>query len=134
MIDVEVDLFDELARAILAEHPEAFVSSEYVEAPPQFPAVSIIETNNATNESTEDSSGEEVMAAITYTVDVYSNSQSNAKQECKAILNVIDERMRRCNLTRLMSSAVDNARDPTVYRMTARYTGLVDRNLVMYRR
>lgn len=134
MIDVEVDIFDELARAILDEYPEAFVSSEYVEAPPQFPAVSIIETNNVTNESTEDSSGEEVMAAITYTVDVYSDSQSDAKQECKAILNVVDQRMRKCNMTRLMSSTVDNARDPTVYRLIARYTGLVDRNLVMYRR
>lgn len=134
MIDVEVDLFDELARAILEEHPSAYVSSEYVEAPPQFPTISIIETNNVTNENTEDSSGEEVMAALTYTVDVYSNSQSNAKQECKAILNVIDKRMRKCNMTRIMSSVVDNARDPTVYRMIARYTGLVDRNLVMYRR
>ncbi len=134
MIDVEVDLFDELARAILAEYPESFVSSEYVEAPPQFPAISIIETNNVTNEGTEDSSGEEVMAALTYTVNVYSNSQSNAKQECKAILNVIDKRMRLCNMTRIMSSTVDNARDPTVYRMIARYTGFVDRNLVMYSR
>ena len=134
MIDVEVDLFDEIARAILAEHPEAYVSSEHVEAPPQFPAVSIIETTNVANEEAEDSSGEEVMAALTYTANVYSNSQSSAKQECKAILNVIDRRMRLCNMTRVMSSAVDNARDPTVYRMIARYTGLVDRNLVMYRR
>lgn len=134
MIDVEVDLFDELARAILEEYPDAFVSSEYVEAPPQFPAISIIETNNVTNENTEDSSGEEVMSALTYTVNVYSNSQSNAKQECKAISKVIDTRMRQCNMTRIMSSVVDNVRDPSVYRMIARYTGLVDRNLVMYRR
>lgn len=134
MIDVEVDLFDEVAREVLEEYPNAFISSEYVEAPPQFPALSIIETNNVTNEDTEDSSGQEKMSAITYTVDAYSNSATSAKQVCKRILSIVSRVMRQCNMTRTMCAVMDNARDPTVYRMTARYIGLVDENLVMYRR
>lgn len=134
MNDVEVELFDEVASAVLAKHPDAFVSSEHVEVPPHFPAVSVIETDNVTDVRSEDSSGEEVRSALVYTVNVYSNAEGRAKGECKGIVGIVSRVMRSCNMTRTMCSVVDNARDPTVYRMVARYTGLVDQDQVMYRR
>lgn len=133
MIDVEIDIFDQVATAILEEYPEAYISSEYVEAPPQFPAVSIVESHNITNQSTEDSSLDENASILTYSVNIYSNSAISAKQDCKGILNVLNDKMHRLNMTRTMCSVVDNARDPTVYRMSATYMAVVDKHNRLYR-
>ena len=44
MIDIEVELYDELATAIIEEFPDVYVSSEHVLTPPMFPAVFIEQT------------------------------------------------------------------------------------------
>lgn len=134
MIDIERDIFDDVAHAIYAEFPSAYVSAEYVLTPPKFPAISIEQTNSVEDRTRIDSSGEENANALTYDVNIYSNSESIAKNECKDLLQIIDTAMRANNFTRTMSMFLDNAADPSIYRMTARFTGLVDKNLVQYRR
>ena len=134
MIDVEVQVFDEVARAVLAEYPEAYVSGEHVEVPASFPAVSIIEAVNQVDESRQDSSDDENAAVLSYSVNVYSNSKSGAKMECKAVMGIIDDKMRSMNMRRTFSRPVNNAADPSIYRLVARFTGLVDKNDVFYRR
>lgn len=134
MIDVEVDLFDEIARVVLDSYPSAYVTGENVEVPASFPAVSIIEAVNQTEESREDTSDSENAAILSYSVNVYSNSASGAKRECRAIMKLIDERMRLLNMRRSFSRPVNNAADPSIYRLVARFTGMVDRNDVFYRR
>lgn len=134
MIDVEVDLFDEIARVVLDSYPSTYVTGENVEVPASFPAVSIIEAVNQTEESREDTSDSENAAILSYSVNVYSNSASGAKRECRAIMKLIDERMRLLNMRRSFSRPVNNAADPSIYRLVARFTGMVDRNDVFYRR
>lgn len=134
MIDWEIDVFDEMARAVLAVSPRAYVSSQYVSAPPQFPAVSIVETSNVSDPYTGDSSGEEKTAAVTYTVNVYSNSVEDPKAECRALMAAIADRMRFRNMARTMCAPVDNAADPSIYRMVARFTGVIDANGTHYGR
>lgn len=134
MIDVEEELYDELARIILAAYPEAYVTGENVEVPASFPAVSIIEAVNQTEESREDTSDGENAAILSYSVNVYSNSASNAKRECRAIMKLVDEHMCLRNMRRSFSRPVNNAADPSIYRLVARFTGLVDKNNVHYRR
>ena len=134
MIDVEIEVFDEVARAVLAEFPEAYVSGEHVEVPASFPAVSIIEAVNQVDESRQDSCDDENAAVLSYSVNVYSNSKSGAKRECRAIMGIIDDKMRSMNMRRTFSRPVNNAADPSIYRLVARFTGLVDKNNVFYRR
>lgn len=132
MIDIETGLYDELARLVLAEYPDAFVANEHVLAPPTFPAVFIEQTFSSELDAAKDSSQEENANAIIWTVNVYSNSQSSAKQECRAILQIIDRRMRFYNMKRLTARPIDNAADPSIYRYVGRYTGVVDKNGNMY--
>lgn len=132
MIDIETSLYDELARLVLAEVPEAYVSSEHVISPPKFPAVFIEQTFSSELDSAKDSSQEENANAIIWTVNVYSNSQTSAKQECRRILELIDQRLRRYNMKRLTARPIDNAADPSIYRYVGRYTGLVDKSGNMY--
>lgn len=134
MIEIEVDFFDEIARAIYETFPEAYVVAEYVNAPPQFPAVSIIQTVNIEDASRIDSSGKEIANALTYDVNVYSNSERNRKNEAKELMQIVDEVMRKNNYRRTVMMPLDNAADPSIYRMTARYVGLIDNDLVQYRR
>lgn len=134
MIDFEIDMFDEAARAAMAVCPEVYATSEHVTVPPRFPALWIEETVNASIDSREDSSGEEQASSLTYTVNVYSNSQSAPKQECKTILQAVDAVMLHRNFTRVMAQTIDNAADPTIYRMVARYTGEVSADGTYYRR
>lgn len=132
--DVEVELYDAVARAVLAEYPDAYVSGEHVIAPSSFPAVSIVETSNTTLESANDSSEADVAHSIVYTVDAYSNSSSDSKAQCKSILAIVGDAMSRRNLSCIMARPMDNAADPSIYRMTARYAGVLDREGNLYRR
>lgn len=132
MIDIETGLYDELARLVLAEFPDAYVSSEHVITPPKFPAVFIEQTFSSELDMAKDSSCEENANAIIWTVNVYSNSQANAKQECRSILAIIDKRLRRYNMKRLTARPIDNAADPSIYRYVGRFTGIVDKDGYMY--
>lgn len=134
MIDVEIDIYSDLAKRIYDDFPDAFVSSEHVEVPAQFPAVSIIETTNVEDETRNDSSGDENAATLTYTIDVYSNSESRGKTECKQIIAIVNDRLRFLNFNRVFSRPTDNVADPTIYRMTARFTGNVNKNNVFFGR
>ena len=127
MIDARSDLYDEIARAVLAAFPGAYVSSEHVISPPMFPAVFVEQAASAELDSSRDSSLAENANTLTFTVNVYSNSKSNAKQECTAILQVIDERMRIRNMRRVTARPIDNAADPSIYRLIGRYTGEIGR-------
>ena len=127
MIDFEVTIFDELARLIIAEYPTAYVSSEHVLAPPSFPAVFMEQTYSSEVDSGRDSSGEENLNAIIWTINVYSNSESNARDECKRILAIVDEHLRSLNMKRVTARAIDNATDPSIYRYMGRFTGIVDK-------
>lgn len=132
MIDEQIELYDEIARSILAEFPNAYVSGEHVISPPMFPAVFVEQVSSVELDSGRDSSLEENFNTITWTVNVYSNSESNAKQECEAILQLVDGRMRLRNMRRITARPVDNAADPSIYRLVGRYTGVIDKNGNLY--
>lgn len=134
MIDYEVDIFDEVATAVLSKFKNAFVSSEYVEAPSDFPAVSVIETGNLPDLQRESTSYVEEMALVTYEVNVFTNSGADAKSDCKKIVDIIDGVFRDCNMTRIFCRPIDNFKDPSIYRMVARYNGAVNKEFVMYKR
>jgi len=134
MIDVEADVFDTVARAIYALSESAYISSRHFIAPPQFPAISIIEKTNLSHTESYDSSGREKASSLTYVIDVYSNSEKKAKQECKKIMKVIADTMNTMNFTRTFCEVSDNVADPNIYRMTARFAALVDESNVLYRR
>ena len=134
MIDGQIELYDEIARAVLAEFPDAYVSGEHVISPPMFPAVFVEQVSSVELDSGRDSSLEENFNTITWTVNVYSNSESDAKQECEAILQLVDGRMRLRNMRRITARPVDNAADPSIYRLVGRYTGVIDKNGNLYRR
>lgn len=132
MIDIETWLYDELARAVLAEFPDAYVASQHEVSPPRFPAVFVEQSLSSELDGCRDSSGEENANSVTWTVSAYSNSESDARGECRRILGIVDARLRLHNMKRLTARPVDNAADPSIYRYVGRYTGAVDKDGTMY--
>lgn len=136
MIDIEADVFDMAARAVLESYPDAFTTSEDTPVPASFPAVSVKESDNAEASSTHDTSGEELYANVTYDVNIYSNLTAGgaAKRQARDIARIIDSVMREKNFTRTFMQPVQNLADTSVYRLTARYVATVRHDATVFRR
>lgn len=113
-----------VSQALRARFDTIFITGvELTSTPPRFPAVSIVLMDTTVNE--RGSTFEKVNNVFTeaYTFNAFSNleSQKAAKEQVKAITDVIDEVMSSLFYVRSFCGPVPNA-DPTITRRVARYT------------
>lgn len=134
MINIENEIFNDVSTRVRASVEDVYMSGEYVKAPPYFPAVSLVEMDNAPYRNTQTSGELENHSVLMYEVNVYSNKKTGKKTECKKIIALIDEAMKLLGFTRTMLQPIPNMDDATIYRMTARYTAIVSKDKVIYRR
>jgi hypothetical protein len=134
MIDIETDVFDTVAKAVRAKYPKIFITGEYVKVPSKFPCVSLMEMDNQSYQRTEDSGSAENHVSVMYEVNVYSNKSVGKKSECKAIATLIDEQMLALGFARTMLQPIPNLDDATIYRMVGRYSAIISKDKVIYRR
>lgn len=134
MIDIENDIFHTVATAVRARFPDIYMVGEYVKTPPKFPFVSLVEMDNRSYQRTEDSGSTENHASVMYELNVYSNRTTGKKSECKAIAAVIDEQMSALGFARTMLQPIPNLDDATIYRMVGRYSAIISKDKVIYRR
>lgn len=134
MIDIENPVFDRVANKVREVFPGIFMVGEYVSSPASFPAVSLMEMENATNTETIDSGSCENHADVMYEVNVYSNRTVGKKSECKAIIALIDEEMLAMGFSRSTLTPVPNEYDSTIYRMVGRYIATVSSDHKIFRR
>lgn len=120
MIDIENYVVNAVATAL----SDVLVLSEYVEAPPEFPCVTILEDSNVSADTFDNASTTENHADLLYSVNVYSNLQSGAKQEAKRIMASVDTVLEGFKFQRTMCQAIPNA-DRNIYRISSRYTARI---------
>ena len=131
MIDFESDIFSAVATALRTAHPGVFVTGEYVDAPPSFPAVSIIENGNSVAQRYRTTKIENA-AAVMFECNIYSNKASGKKAEAKAIANTLDTAFETIGFTRTMRNQVANFNDATIYRIVCRYEAIIDKDFWVY--
>ena len=124
MIDIENKVLSVVRDAVLAQFPNAVVYGEYVDAPASFPCVTVTEDTNYTYVYSKDEQVDEHHADVQYAVNVYSDLQTGAKLEARAILKVADDAMQSMKFWRTMTRQVPNL-DRTIYRLIARYHAIV---------
>ena len=134
MIDIENAVFNRVATKVQEVFPDIFMTGEYVNSPASFPAVSLVEMDNATRVETMDSGSNENHTNVMYEVNVYSNKTVGKKSECKAIIALIDEEMLAMGFSRSTLTPVPNENDSTIYRMVGRYRATVSSSNTIYRR
>ena len=134
MINIENEIFNIVSTKVRDVVDDVYMSGEYVKAPPYFPAVSLMEMDNAPYTNTRTSSETENHSVLMYEVNVYSNKKTGKKSECKKIIAIIDEAMSEMGFTRTMLQPLPNMDDATIYRITARYTAIVSKEKMIFRR
>ena len=121
MIDCEAKVFQACADAFRAAYPNGYIAGEYVAQPPKFPAVMVVEMDNAVDQRAMDNGNVENAVNVMYQVDVYSNLNKGKKAQAKAIVALIDEVLAQYRFVRTFCNPIQNMNDATIYRMTARY-------------
>lgn len=134
MIDVETEIFNTIATALRAKYPSIYVAGEYVRSPSSFPAVLIMEMDNAMYQRSQTTENSENHVSVMYEVNVYSNKSKGKKSECREIAAFVDSEFQKLGFTRTMLNPIPNMEDATVYRITGRYTAVVSKDKVVYRR
>lgn len=132
MIDIENQIYTPIAKALRNKFSGIIVSGEYINAPPDFPYVSIVEQDNYTTQAHMDSGSVE-FSTLMYEVNVYSNKSVGKKAACREIITFIDNLMYSKNFRRISLSPVPNMKNATIYRLVARYKAETD-GTNLYRR
>lgn len=132
MIDIESTVFNLVADAYDAAYPNGSRYGEQTTSPPKFPCLTLEQVDNYTYQGSLDDSQQEHDAWVVFEVNVYSNLTSGAKQQCKAIMELVDQQLQGLNFVRLFCTPGKNA-DKKYFRMTARYRAVVSENYMIYR-
>lgn len=133
MIDIENEVFTQVATALCEQFPKITVESVTTYSPSKFPFVCIEEADNYSYQPSRDSGSNENHATVMYEVNAYSNKTNGKKAECKAIISVVDDIMIGLGFTRNTKKPIsfDNA---TKYRIFARYSAVASKTHSLYRR
>lgn len=126
MIDIEKLIYTPVAEALRKRFKGISVSGEYVNAPPKFPYVSIVEQDNYMSANRLDSSDQERFSTLMYEVNVYSDKAGSKKSVCREIMGAVDKMLYKRNFTRISLSPVPNMENGTIYRLVARYRAETD--------
>lgn len=122
--DVETFVYSPVATVLRNTYPGIAVSSEYTDTPARFPSVTIIEADNSVLKKMSTKKIENA-SKLMFEVNIFSNKDSGAKLEARDIMGTIDMELEHLGFTRITMSPTPNLNDATIYRITARYEGIV---------
>lgn len=134
MIDIEAEVFTNVAKVLRAKFEGIFVASDEMVSTPRFPAVKLQEINNRLDVKAQSSLVEEQFSKLTYEVEVFTNDKVGRKQKAKEIVKEIDVVMFNLGFRRTMCQPLPNLFDESVARRVARYEATVRYDRVMFRR
>ena len=127
MIDKENEIFNAVAKRLREKFPKIYVvGTEIVSAPPRFPSVSFVQTNNSIETKHSTFSSLENVVKEDYKAEVFSNLDKGKDAQTKEITSVISDVMCEFNYERTFCEPIPNA-DATVSRRMSRYT---NRNVI----
>ena len=121
MIDKESQMFKAVADALRIKFKDIYViGAEMSDAPPRFPAVSFVQTNNAVKTEYATFNSLENVAGEDYKAEVYSNLEKGKEAHTKEITSIISDVMSALGYERTFCELVPNT-DATINRRMSRY-------------
>ena len=122
MLDKESEIFSAAAKALRLKYKSIYViGTELTSTPPKFPAVSLVQSNNAVRAEYATFDSLENVAREDYKVEVFSNLEKGKEAQTKEITSVISDVMRSLGYERTFCQPIANG-DPTIARRVSRYT------------
>lgn len=121
MIDKENDIFNAVAKKLREVFPKIYVvGAEIVSAPPRFPSVSFVQTNNVIDNNYSTFNSLENVVKEDYKAEVFSNLEKGKDAQTKEVTSVISDVMCELGYTRTFCEPIANA-DATISRRVSRY-------------
>ena len=121
MIDKETEIFEAVATALRAKYKGIYViGAEMSSAPPKFPAVSFVQTNNAVKAQFATFGSLENVVGEDYKAEVFSNLEKGKEAQTKEITGTISDAMSGLGYERTFCEIVPNT-DSTINRRMSRY-------------
>ena len=121
MIDKETEMFKAVADALRIKFNGIYViGAEMSDAPPRFPAVSFVQTNNAVKTEYATFFSLENVVGEDYKAEVFSNLEKGKEAQTKEIISVISDVMSALGYERTFCEIVPNT-DATINRRMSRY-------------
>ena len=121
MIDKEKEVFDAVAKKLRSKFKGIYViGAEMSSAPPKFPAVSFVQTNNAVRGTYSTFDSLENVVSEDYKAEVFSNLEKGKEAQTKEITAVISDVMSSLGYERTFCEPVPNM-DSTIHRRMSRY-------------
>lgn len=121
MIDKEPEVFEAVASALRKKYKGIYViGAEMSDAPPKFPAVSLVQTNNAIKNEFATFGSLENVVTEDYKAEVFSNLEKGKEAQTKEITAVISDVMSGLDYVRTFCEVVPNT-DATINRRMSRY-------------
>ena len=121
MIDKESEVFEYIASRLRKKYQTIYVvGTELTSTPPRFPAVSLVQTNNAirTEHATFDSL--ENVVREDYKAEVFSNLETGKEKQTKEITNDISDMFTELLFERTFCEPIPNG-DGNIHRRVSRY-------------
>ena len=121
MIDKEPEIFKAVSDALRIKFKGIYViGAEMSDAPPKFPAVSVVQTNNSVKTKYATFNSLENVAGEDYKAEVYSNLEKGKEAQTKEITAVISDVFSNLGYERTFCEIVPNM-DATINRRMSRY-------------
>ena len=121
MIDKENEIFKAVSTALRKKLKGIYViGAEMSDAPPKFPAVSLVQTNNAIKNEFATFGSLENVVTEDYKAEVFSNLEKGKEAQTKEITAVISDVMSGLDYVRTFCEVVPNT-DATINRRMSRY-------------
>ena len=121
MIDKEPEVFEAVSSALRKKYKGIYViGAEMSDAPPKFPAVSLVQTNNAIKDGFSTFDSLENVVTEDYKAEVFSNLEKGKEAQTKEITSVISDVMSSLDYVRTFCEVVPN-NDATITRRMSRY-------------
>ena len=121
MIDKEKEVFEVVASALRSKFKSIYViGAELTDAPPKFPAVSFVQTNNVVKTRYSTFAILENVVGEDYKAEVFSNLETGKEAQTKEIISVISDVLSALDYERTFCELVPNG-DASICRRIARY-------------
>ena len=122
MIDKELEIFEFVASRLRKKYPTIYVvGTEITDTPPRFPAVSIVQTNNAIKTRYSTFGSLENVVQEDYKAEVFSNLEKGKEKETKEIIKDISYCFTEQGYERTFCEPIPNG-DTSISRRIARFT------------
>lgn len=132
MTDIENVIIDKIDKALTAGGYKDILGSTYQDVPASFPWVFFEQSDSYESVSQHNSSRLPKFETKVFEADIYSNKKNNAKAECKAIEQIIDDEMTLLGFTRITAQPMRPTNEMYTARLFVRYRANVDSNKYIY--